>query len=118
MAANSDTLVNRSIVTNIAIHNAMMNKRPATGDLSPKNAADHKMFNISCTPNTVSPVFTAGISTLLRQTRNKDIPMSTYKVIHTGPNNQLGGLKAGFLSAAYQVGTAGAVKTEPMIPAS
>lgn len=42
----------------------------------------------------------------------------TNNVIQTGPNIQLGGLNAGFLIAAYQVGIEDEVKIEPIMPAS
>lgn len=38
--------------------------------------------------------------------------------IHTGENNQFGGVKEGLLREAYHVGIVSAVKTEPMKPAS
>jgi len=38
-------------------------------------------------------------------------------VIQTGPNTELGGVKVGFLSPAYQVAIAGVVKMAPMPPA-
>lgn len=41
-----------------------------------------------------------------------------YKVIQTGPNSQLGGVKKGLFNVAYQVGIDEAVKIEPMAPAS
>lgn len=41
-----------------------------------------------------------------------------YNVIHTGENNQFGGVKEGLLSDAYHVGIAAAVKMLPMKPAS
>jgi hypothetical protein len=44
--------------------------------------------------------------------------MSANRVIQTGANNQLGGLKEGFFRVAYQVGIAGVVKTEPIKPAA
>jgi hypothetical protein len=44
--------------------------------------------------------------------------MTANRVIHTGENNQLGGVKGGFLSAAYQFGMAGVVKTDPTTPAN
>jgi hypothetical protein len=43
--------------------------------------------------------------------------MSKKSVIHTGENNQLGGVKAGLLSVAYHAGTDGRVKNEPINPA-
>ena len=48
----------------------------------------------------------------------KEIPINIYKVIHTGPNNQLGGLKNGLLMVKYHVDTDNTVKKEPIIPAN
>jgi hypothetical protein len=39
------------------------------------------------------------------------------KLIQTGLNIQLGGVKKGFFNAAYHVGMAGAVKRAPKNPA-
>ena len=39
-------------------------------------------------------------------------------MVHTGPNIQLGGLRAGLVSAAYHVGIADILKITPMPPAS
>jgi hypothetical protein len=44
--------------------------------------------------------------------------MSRYRLIHTGLNIQLGGVKKGFLNDSYQVGMAGVVKIEPIKPAN
>lgn len=46
------------------------------------------------------------------------MPISVYNVIQTGPNSQLGGVNAGFVSSGYQLSTEPAVKTDPMIPAN
>jgi hypothetical protein len=43
--------------------------------------------------------------------------MRINRVIHTGLNIPLGGVKKGFLNVAYQVGMAGVVKREPKKPA-
>lgn len=43
--------------------------------------------------------------------------MNIYKVVHTGPKIQLGGLKLGLLSVEYQVGIDDTVKIEPIAPA-
>lgn len=45
------------------------------------------------------------------------MPCRRYSVVQTGPNTQLGGLKEGFASSAYQVGIAGVVKRDPIPPA-
>jgi hypothetical protein len=43
--------------------------------------------------------------------------MRINRLIHTGLNIQLGGVKKGFFNVAYQVGMAGIVKREPKKPA-
>jgi len=44
--------------------------------------------------------------------------MSVNRVTQTGANTQLGGVNEGLFSDEYQVGIAGAVKTDPTRPAS
>jgi len=44
--------------------------------------------------------------------------MSMNRLIQTGLNIQLGGVKKGFFNVAYQVGMAGVVKREPKKPAN
>jgi hypothetical protein len=51
----------------------------------------------------------------LFQIIKKETPIIIYKVVHTGPNSQLGGLKDGLLSVANHELTELAVK-KPEIP--
>jgi hypothetical protein len=44
--------------------------------------------------------------------------MSVYRVIHTGPNTQFGGVNDGLFSVEYHVAMLGIVKTLPIIPAN
>ena len=112
------------------------------GDFKPKNINDHKVFKtnwrlkiktafssfqepvhnfletgfqncFSCSPAiTIMPQF-------FFQTKNKDTPIKKYKIIQAGAKSQFGGKKLGFLSSINQdEETAGAVKKEPIIPAS
>ncbi|HEY6885366.1 MAG TPA: hypothetical protein VI278_15130 [Nitrososphaeraceae archaeon] len=46
------------------------------------------------------------------------MPIRKYSKIHTGANNQLGGLKLGFINVGYQEETVEAVNTDPIIPAN
>ena len=48
----------------------------------------------------------------------KEIPIRKYSKIHTGANNQLGGLKFGFINVGCQEETVEAVGMDPVIPAS
>jgi len=88
----------------------------ASGDFNPKNKIDHKVFNPSCIPKKVIAFFFN--FDFLIQTRYNEMPISTNKLIHTGENIQLGGVKEGLLIVVYHVFVAGAVKIEPIIPAS
>jgi hypothetical protein len=45
------------------------------------------------------------------------MPISKYRSVQTGANNQFGGAKDGFSSVAYQVGIALRVNIEPIKPA-
>ncbi|HET7391352.1 MAG TPA: hypothetical protein VFJ51_11050 [Nitrososphaeraceae archaeon] len=46
------------------------------------------------------------------------MPIKKYNKIHIGPNNQLGGVKLGFINVEYQVDTVEPVNTDPITPAS
>ena len=48
----------------------------------------------------------------------KDIPIRKYSKIHTGGNNQAGGLKFGFINVGYQEETVEAVDMDPIRPAN
>jgi len=48
----------------------------------------------------------------------KEIPMSIYRKVQTGPNIQFGGLKGGFVNWAYQPGIAFIVIGALRIPTS
>jgi hypothetical protein len=54
----------------------------------------------------------------LFQTKYKEIPIKKYKIIHTGANNQLGGLKNGLFKVKYHVDTEETVKNDPIKPAN
>src|SRR5665647_1656343 len=45
------------------------------------------------------------------------MPINAERAVQTGAKTQLGGFRGDFVSPAYQPGTAGAVKRDPMIPA-
>ena len=45
-----------------------------------------------------------------------EIPIKRNKIVQTGANNQLGGVKVGFIMEAYHTGIAGVVNMEPMKP--
>jgi hypothetical protein len=54
---------------------------------------------------------------LLVKIINKEIPIKIYKIVQTGPNNQLGGLKKGLFNVEYQLAMLEVVKKEPIKPA-
>jgi len=54
---------------------------------------------------------------LLRHTRNVDTPINKNRIVQTGANIELGGVKDGFVRVAYQIGIDGVVKIEPINPA-
>ena len=51
-------------------------------------------------------------------TRNSDIPMSTNRIVHTGPNNRLGATNDGLSNVVYRPPIAGRVNHDPMTPAN
>ena len=54
----------------------------------------------------------------LDQTKYREIPIKTNRIVHTGPKIQPGGLKPGLFKPAYHLLISGVVKTEPTAPAS
>lgn len=52
------------------------------------------------------------------QTKYRETPIKTNKVVHTGPKIQFGGLKDGLFKVAYQEPIAGVVKIAPIDPAN
>ncbi len=46
------------------------------------------------------------------------MPIRKYSKTHTGANNQLGGLKLGFINVGYQDDIVEAVNKDPIIPAN
>ena len=103
----------------MAIQRTTMTAKPPIGYFMPKKTTDHNTFKASCSENIPNAGLTwFGMYLRWRQTRNRDTPNIMNSITQTGPNSQLGGLNDGLLSDAYHVGTAGAVKTDPMKPAS
>ena len=111
------------------------------GKCIPKNITDHKMFKTSCIikikiifvfchepdNNFCENLFHAFIlselilfftSQFFDQTKYKEIPIKTNKIVHTGPKIQLGGLKKGLFKPLYHDPICEIVKTEPIIPAN
>ena len=101
----------------IAIHKTIISINAKKGFCIPKNMKDHRAFNTSCSPkidiaNLIPPFLRPCL-----EIKNNDIPIKKYKVVQTGANSQLGGLKVGFSRVAYQVSIEDDVYMEPIIPA-
>lgn len=80
---------NMMIFPNIAIQSINIKIKLPNNEWKLKNNIDHSRFNINCTPNIRSPNLTSFLSKPSHHIKNKDIPIKTYKVVQTGPNNQL-----------------------------
>ena len=104
-------------MSTIRIQSTAMSMSPAKGDLSPKNNADHKILTSSCAAKQPRAILTDRLARPVCHMRKSDIPMSKKSAIHTGENTQLGGVKDGFSSVAYQVWIDDRVKREPIKPA-
>lgn len=50
------------------------------------------------------------------QTKYKEIPIKRKRIVQTGPNTTLGGLKTGLFKVLYQLDIAGIVMMEPINP--
>ena len=101
----------------MATHRSTISTSPRKGDLSPKKAADQRILKINWIKKKIEAILNRGWS-CFRQTMNRDIPMSINRLIQTGLNIQLGGVKKGLFNVLYQVGMAGVVKREPRKPTS
>lgn len=102
----------------IASHKATIFTSAHRGLCKPKKTIDHNALRISWSPKTDRAFRTSGWVNPFFQIRKAAMPMSAYRIVQTGPNIQLGGLRAGLASVIYQVGIADAVKNVPIIPAS
>lgn len=92
--------------------------KAARGERSPKNKIDHRILKINWALKTINALLTPSKFIPFCQIRNNAMPISKNKAVQTGPNSQAGGLNAGFLSEAYQVGIDLLVKIAPIIPAN
>jgi hypothetical protein len=106
------------IVNIIVIHKKIISIKANNGDFNPKKSIDHKEFKINCDPKTDNAIFDLLLLIPLSQIIYNEIPISKYKIVHTGPNNQPGGLKKGLFRVKYQVETEETVKNDPIMPAN
>lgn len=81
-----------------------------------KKIIDQKKFSVNCRANKRKAVCFNVCLAPLFHTKNSATPISIYKVVQTGPNNQLGGCHDGLLSLAYQFGISADVNTPPDSP--
>jgi hypothetical protein len=101
---------------NIAIQSIIIKIKLPNKEWKLKNTIDHSKFKTNCTPNIKSANLTSFLLKPSRQTKNKDIPIKIYNVVHTGPNNQFGGAHDGLESETYQVEISEIVIIDPMYP--
>lgn len=83
-----------------ANHKATMSANASGNDLALKNRNDHAMFRTSCAPKRTNATPLPAL-VVAAATRAAAIPMSTYKIVHTGPNAAGGGIHAGLRNVWY-----------------
>jgi hypothetical protein len=117
-AAGLEILQNRTIVVIMRARSTRIVISPFWGDCMPKKANDQRVLTASWAENIAAPCRTALFSSPFCSIRYREIPISMYSAVQTGPNTQSGGVKNGFWSRAYHVVIAGMVTNEPIMPAS
>jgi len=100
------------------IHNIIISIKANKGFFNPKNIIGHKKLRINCNPNIETAILEFLVLIFLFQIIYNESPIRKYKIIHTGPNNQLGGLKNGLFKFEYQVDIDDTVKIDPINPAN
>ena len=75
---------------NIEAHRAMIIARASCGFLNLTKTGDHKMLRASWTQNIIGTDLDCAAAR----------PMRRYKMVHTGPNTQSGGLNPGTCGAS------------------
>src|ERR1019366_3940375 len=98
----------------MANHNMTISAKAGPGDRRRKNTADHATLNNNCSRKSC---IGAAVKPTFRQTSQAAIAIAMYKIVQTGPNNQLGGVQLGLLKLAYHGRSAGVVSNDP-IPAA
>lgn len=97
----------------IEIQRRIISINARKGFLIPKNIPVHIKFKNNWIENiTIASVFT--FSEI--NTKQREIPMSVYNSVQTGPNIQLGGLNLGFFCFEYQLGIDLILNKEPKNP--
>ncbi len=116
-AAGAEILANKKIVRAIASHRKIISINAPPGLCHPKKIIDHKILSNNWIPKTINAILTPAVCIPFCQTSQAEIPINKYKVVQTGPNIQLGGLKDGLVIVLYQVLTLLLVKIAPKPPA-
>ena len=91
------------------IHNIMISIKAMPMVWKWKKSKLHQKLRNSCNPNAIIAVRLSALAGRFK-TIKREMPMIMYRMVHTGPNTVLGGLKDGCLRVAYQVFTLLAVK--------
>ena len=116
-AADLESAKNSLIVQSIASHKNTTTTNPPQTDRQPKNAIDQRLLSVNCKRNILKALFTPGVLSPFRQTKNAAIPISVNKLTHTGAKTQFGGLKVGLLINVYHSIIERRVKNDPIMPA-
>jgi hypothetical protein len=87
----------------ILVNRSNISANASSGFFSPKNRIDQRPFNIRCKLKASNAFLVALFLALVFHIRPAETPIRVYKVVHTGPNIQFGGLKKGLLMSTYQV---------------
>ena len=88
-------LLKSTILIRIINQSTMITIKANPGECQRKNTKDHKAFIRRWIIKNIIANFTPEISNPSFQIRNKEIPIIKYRIVHTGPNIQFGGLKEG-----------------------
>lgn len=91
------------MLINMDIHSIITNTKPPNMLWVPKKTNDHSTFKNSWIANIRIAIRTSFRSKPSLQTKNKDIPIRTYSVLHIGPKAQFGGVHPGLGKETYQV---------------
>lgn len=106
------------IAAAMASQRKMISMKAPPGECRPKKMIDQSVLSASWTRKMPRAIFTSPRSRPFFQIKNAATPMSAYRVVQTGPKIQFGGENSDLARLAYHPCIAGAVNTEPMMPAS
>lgn len=90
------------MVRMIIVNKAKITTIPPNGFLSPKKTMLHKALSNNWNTKWYNAVFTHMWWYPLLQTIPAATPIIMYRAVHTGANNQLGGVKDGLFRVTYQ----------------